>query len=208
MAGSDFSEWLLGAQRTTYKIEVEIFNAYKSVYYASCIVRQLIKNLLLLFSFLLYCWINNYWLLALFLCVVCLGRRGGEVLQSLRFTSFCASFSYHLFFPCRRAVGITLTVCYPRIAFHVTAFLKEALSVLMLCVPVFIFLSSSSVLLGGCPRCGLSIWLSLLAIFNTLFCVYANFFHENAEITRKRLQVGHFRTIPKWPPTATRRAKH
>ena len=33
---------------------------------------------------------------------------------------------------------------------------KEALSVLMLCTPVFIFTSGSSALLG-CPRCGLSI---------------------------------------------------
>ena len=38
---------------------------------------------------------------------------------------------------------------------------KEALSVLMLCAPVFIFISGSSALLG-CPHCGLSIWLSLL----------------------------------------------
>ena len=33
---------------------------------------------------------------------------------------------------------------------------KETLSVLMLCAPVFIFTSGSSALLG-CPRCGLSI---------------------------------------------------
>ena len=39
---------------------------------------------------------------------------------------------------------------------------KEAPSVLMLCAPLFIFTSSSSALLGR-PRCGLSIWLSLLA---------------------------------------------
>ena len=43
--------------------------------------------------------------------------------------------------------------------------LKEALSVLMLCTPVFIFISGSSALLGR-PHCGLSIWLLLLAIFN------------------------------------------
>ena len=43
----------------------------------------------------------------------------------------------------------------------------EALSVLMLCAPVFIFTSGSSALLGH-PCCGLLIWLSLLAIFNTL----------------------------------------
>ena len=44
----------------------------------------------------------------------------------------------------------------------------------MLYVPVFIFTSGSSVLLGY-PCCGLSIWLSLLGIFNTLFWVYDNF---------------------------------
>ena len=39
-----------------------------------------------------------------------------------------------------------------RAKFHI----KEALSVLMLCAPVFIFTSGSSALLGR-PRCGLSI---------------------------------------------------
>ena len=51
----------------------------------------------------------------------------------------------------------------------------EAPSVLMLCTSVFIFTSGSSALLGR-PRCGLSIWLSILAIFNTLSWVYAIFF--------------------------------
>ena len=59
-----------------------------------------------------------------------------------------------------------------------------SLSVLMPCVPVFIFTSGSSALLGR-PRSGLSIWLSLLAIFNTLFWVYANLFHEKTDKTRK-----------------------
>ena len=54
----------------------------------------------------------------------------------------------------------------------------------MLCVPVFIFTSGSSALIGR-PRCGLSIWLSLLAIFTTLFWVYANFCHEKTDKTRK-----------------------
>ena len=49
---------------------------------------------------------------------------------------------------------------------------------LMLCAPVFIFSSDSSAPLGR-PR-GLSVWLSLLAIFNKLFWVYVKFF------TRKR----------------------
>ena len=52
------------------------------------------------------------------------------------------------------------------------------------CAPIFIFTSGSSALFG-CPCCGLSIWLSLLAIFNTqLFWVYANFFHEKTDKTR------------------------
>ena len=54
----------------------------------------------------------------------------------------------------------------------------------MLCAPVFIFTSGSSALLGH-PRYGLSIWLSLLAIFNTLLWVYANLFHEETDKARK-----------------------
>ena len=76
----------------------------------------------------------------------------------------------------------------------------------MLCAPEFIFTSGSSALIGR-PRCGLSIWLSLLAIFNTLFWVYVNFF------TRKRTKHKNTRRPPfsydtKWPPMFTRRAKH
>ena len=41
-------------------------------------------------------------------------------------------------------------------------------------VYIFIFTSGSSAFWGH-PRCGLSIWLSLLAIFNALFWVYAIF---------------------------------
>ena len=66
---------------------------------------------------------------------------------------------------------------------------SEALSVLVLCAPVFIFTSSSSALLG-CPGCGLSVWLSLLAIFNTLFWVYVNFFK------RKRTKHKNTRSLP------------
>ena len=55
--------------------------------------------------------------------------------------------------------------------------------VLMLCALVFIFPSGSSALLGR-PRCGLPIWLSLLAIFNTLFWVYVSSFRrENGQNT-------------------------
>ena len=58
------------------------------------------------------------------------------------------------------------------IYFSLSGFLKEALSIFKLCTPVFIFTSGSSAFLGH-PRCGLLNWLSLLAIFNTLFWVYA-----------------------------------
>ena len=65
---------------------------------------------------------------------------------------------------------------------HCWAF-KDVLSLLMICVYMFIFTSGSSALLE-CPHCGLLIWLSLLAIFNTLFWVYANFFfHEKMDKT-------------------------
>ena len=60
----------------------------------------------------------------------------------------------------------------------------KRLSVLILRATVFIFTSSSSALLGR-PRCSLSIWLSLLAIFNTLFWVYADLFHEKTDERRK-----------------------
>ena len=42
----------------------------------------------------------------------------------------------------------------------------KKLSLLMLCTPIFILTTSSSTLLGH-PHCGSSIWLSLLALFNT-----------------------------------------
>ena len=66
----------------------------------------------------------------------------------------------------------------------------------MLCAPVFIFTSSSSALLG-LPRCGLSIWLSLL-----------QFFSRENEQNLNILEVHHSRMIRKWSPTFTRRAKH
>ena len=66
---------------------------------------------------------------------------------------------------------------------HITS-----LSVLMLYAPVLIFTSGSSGLLGRL-RCGLSIWLSLLAIFNTLSGVYAKLFHEKNGQSRKIVQV-------------------
>ena len=47
---------------------------------------------------------------------------------------------------------------------------------------MFIFTSGRSALLG-CPRCGIWIWLSLLA--NTFFWVYVTFFHEKTDKRRK-----------------------
>ena len=83
--------------------------------------------------------------------------------------------------------------------------LKEALSELMLCVPVFIFTSGSSALLGKL-RCVLSVWLWLLAIFNPLgLCQF--FSWENGQNT-KILEVRHFPVIGKWLLTVTRCAKH
>ena len=48
--------------------------------------------------------------------------------------------------------------------------IEEVLSVLMLSAPVFIFTAGRSAILGH-PRYGLSMWLSLLAIFNILVWV-------------------------------------
>ena len=88
----------------------------------------------------------------------------------------------------------------------IRACLKEALS-LMLCLPVFIFPSGNSALLG-CPCCGLSIWLLLLnAISNTLFWVYVNFFMRKLR-KQEILKVVHFRMIWKWPLMVIRCAKH
>ena len=74
------------------------------------------------------------------------------------------------------AIKDTCSVCnFVHCTMHWHCAVKEALSVLMLCAPVFIFTSSSSAL-SGRPRCGLLIWLSLLATFSTLFWVYAVYF--------------------------------
>ena len=54
----------------------------------------------------------------------------------------------------------------------------------MVCAPVFIFTSGSSALLGR-PHCGLSICLSLVAIFNALFWVHVNFLYEKTAKTQK-----------------------
>ena len=65
----------------------------------------------------------------------------------------------------------------------------EALSVLMLCAPVFIFTSGSSAFLGR-PRCGLSAWLSLIH-FSEFMSIFLG---ENGQNT-KILEVRHFRKM-------------
>ena len=82
----------------------------------------------------------------------------------------------------------------------------------MLCAPVFIFTSGSSALLGH-PSCGFSVWLSLVAIFSTLFWVYVNFFYEKTDKTHFHFHfhfffifIFHFHMIPKWPPMVIRQA--
>ena len=71
-----------------------------------------------------------------------------------------------------------------RILLYILASIKK-LSVIMLCMPVFIFTSGSSTLFRA-P----TLWfidLSLLAIFNTLFWVYAAFcFRRNSKQTKHK----------------------
>ena len=83
---------------------------------------------------------------------------------------------------------------------------KEALSVLMLCAPVFIFTSGSSALLGR-PRCGYRSdchYLPYSIHFSEFMSICSR---ENGQNT-KILEVCHSRMIRKWPRTVTRRAKH
>ena len=72
----------------------------------------------------------------------------------------------------------------------------------MLCAPVFISTSSSSTLLGRWSCCGLSIWLSLLDILNTLFCFTTKWTkHENLvwyENGRRRLLARDASIGPLW----------
>ena len=78
---------------------------------------------------------------------------------------------------------------------------KEALSVLMLCAPVFYIRQLSS-------RRGLSICRYLPFSNDSLSRVYDIFWaRENARNT-KILEVRHFRMIRKGPPMGTRGAKH
>ena len=61
-------------------------------------------------------------------------------------------------------------------------FLKLSVNALRACVYIYIPRQLSSF---RAPHCGLSIWLSLLAIFNTLLSLWLLlFFHEKTDITR------------------------
>ena len=60
--------------------------------------------------------------------------------------------------------------------------LREGLSINALHACVYIYIEAA---LLGRPHCGLSTWLLLLAIFNTLFWVYDNSFHEEMHKTWK-----------------------
>ena len=77
-------------------------------------------------------------------------------------------------------------------------FLKKALSVLMLCAPVFIFTSGSM------------LWFIDLTVatchIQYTFLSLCQFFHEQTDKTRKYYDT--ISVIRKWPPTVTRRAKH
>ena len=87
---------------------------------------------------------------------------------------------------CRPGSNVFFLVLMLMLASYVWTSLQCCFSsrALMLCVPVFIFTSSFSAILGR-PRCGLLMWLSLLAMFDTLFWVCVNFFHEKTDKTRK-----------------------
>ena len=72
---------------------------------------------------------------------------------------------------------------------------RNSLSINALCACVYIYIWQLS-----CSRCGLSIWLLLLAIFNTLLCLCQLFFlWENGQNTK----VHHSRMTRKWPPKVT-----
>ena len=85
--------------------------------------------------------------------------------------------------------------------------LHVALSVLMLCAPVFIFTSGSSTLFKGAHG----------VVYRSDCCYLAYSIHLNSEFlpifektnkTRKIFKVYHFHMIHKWLLTVTRHAKH
>ena len=101
------------------------------------------------------------------------------------------------------------------------SFLRSLLRIWWFCLWFFVWLRSSLSInaLRACvyiyirqlssfrAYIGLSIWLSLLAIFNTLFWFYAKIARENRQNT-EILEVRHFRMLRKWSPTVVRRVKH
>ena len=88
--------------------------------------------------------------------------------------------------------------------------IKEALLVLMVCAPVFIFTSGSSALdLLGRPRREVYWCHCRYLPYSINFSEFISFFslRENRQNT-KILEVRHFRMIRNWPPTVIGRAKH
>ena len=86
--------------------------------------------------------------------------------------------------------------------------LKEALSVLMLCPPVFKFTPGSSTLLG-CPRCTVIYRSDCRYLpYSIHFSEFMPFSSQENGQNMKILEVHHFRTTQKWLPTVNRCTKH
>ena len=86
--------------------------------------------------------------------------------------------------------------------------LRSSLSINALWACVYIFTSGSSAL-SGRPRCGLSIWLPLLAIYSTIhFSEFMPICFMRKWTNMRTLEVRHFHKIQKWLPMVTRCAKH
>ena len=108
-----------------------------------------------------------------------------------------------------------VTAISPKFDFHVVIqqnflpFLKEALSVLMLCAPVFIIIYIRQLNPFRPP----TLWFINLAVATchiqyTFLSLCQFFLRENGEKNTKILKVRHFRIIRKWPSSVIRRAKH
>ena len=86
--------------------------------------------------------------------------------------------------------------------------LKEALSVLMLCPPVFKFTAGSSTLLG-CPRCTVIYRSDCRYLpYSIHFSEFMPFSSQENGQNMKILEVHHFCTTQKWLPTVNRCTKH
>ena len=89
-----------------------------------------------------------------------------------------------------------------------TTKILKAISVLMLCVPVFIFTcTSSSALSGHSTLWFINLTVATCHIQHTFLSLCQYFFHEKIHRTRK-YSVCHFHMIRKWPQTVIRCAKH